>query len=242
MPEESATWTGHGPAGTRVGRLEHQLVSCQDVLGRADSEEPRVLPVEAIELDAFRRLHVHDTFWCGLLLGGGGGQPTTKLYTDRACHFAHHPDPDGLPHECLRHARGVASADHLYVKSAAADWLRGRGEDARFTFAQPAGARLGSIVDIHFKERDLRVHLDPSTPPEWDEDHEPVLGLLPSSSADGSPWRSSARPPAPRAPGPWSTSAKPSSSAATSAAGRGSGTRQNHSVSLHLSDALRPNE
>ncbi|MGW1761841.1 hypothetical protein [Streptomyces mirabilis] len=40
------------------------------------------LPLEAIELDAFRRRHEHDTFWCGLLLGGRGLQLTTKLYTE----------------------------------------------------------------------------------------------------------------------------------------------------------------
>ncbi|MFC9624377.1 hypothetical protein ACFTXM_31845 [Streptomyces sp. NPDC056930] len=55
------------------------------VLGGADSEEPLMLPLEAIELDAFRQQHEHDTFWCGLLLGGCGGQLTTKLYTDRVC-------------------------------------------------------------------------------------------------------------------------------------------------------------
>ncbi|WP_331760972.1 hypothetical protein [Streptomyces anulatus] len=55
------------------------------VLGSADSEEPLVLPLEAIELDAFRTVHEHDSFWCGLLLGGCGGQLTTKLYTDRVC-------------------------------------------------------------------------------------------------------------------------------------------------------------
>jgi hypothetical protein len=37
-----------------------------------------MLPVEAIEPDAFRRRHHHDTFWCGLLLGGCGLQLTTK--------------------------------------------------------------------------------------------------------------------------------------------------------------------
>ncbi|MFJ8025529.1 hypothetical protein [Streptomyces sp. NPDC096311] len=52
------------------------------VLGAADSEEPLMLPLEAIELDAFRRRHGSDTFWCGLLLGGCGLQLTTKLYTD----------------------------------------------------------------------------------------------------------------------------------------------------------------
>ncbi|MFE7707254.1 hypothetical protein ACFU6I_15910 [Streptomyces sp. NPDC057486] len=44
--------------------------------------EPLTLPLEAIELDAFRRRCGDDTFWCELLLGGCGGQLTTKLYTD----------------------------------------------------------------------------------------------------------------------------------------------------------------
>jgi hypothetical protein len=44
-----------------------------------------MLPLEAIELDAFRHRHEQDTFWCGLLLGGRGLQLTTKLYTDRGC-------------------------------------------------------------------------------------------------------------------------------------------------------------
>ncbi|WP_263974244.1 hypothetical protein [Streptomyces albicerus] len=42
-------------------------------MGSADSEEPLMLPLEAIELDAFRYRPEHDTFWCGLLLGGCGG-------------------------------------------------------------------------------------------------------------------------------------------------------------------------
>ncbi|MFF8917285.1 hypothetical protein ACF08M_29235 [Streptomyces sp. NPDC015032] len=137
-----------------------------------------MLPLEAIELDAFRRRHGDDTFWCGLLLGGCGGRLTTKLYTDRVCHFAHHPGPDGLPHVCGRRARGVASADHLYVKSAAAAWLRGRGDQVGFGFARPDGAEIGSVVDIRFKARGLRVHLDQAVEPRWDEDGlEPVLGV-----------------------------------------------------------------
>ncbi|MFD5932447.1 hypothetical protein [Streptomyces sp. NPDC060333] len=66
------------------------------VLGGADSEEPLLLPLEAIELDAFRQCHDQDPFWCGLLLGGWGGELTTKLYTDRVCHLAHHPATDRL--------------------------------------------------------------------------------------------------------------------------------------------------
>ncbi|MEU4040267.1 hypothetical protein [Streptomyces collinus] len=148
------------------------------VLGSADSEEPLMLPLEAIELDAFRRHHEHDSFWCGLLLGGCGLQLTTKLYTDRVCHFAHHPGPDGHPHLCGRRARGVNSADHLYVKSAATTWLRSRDQQAEIKFAQPDGVPIGSVVDIRFPRGGLRVHLDQAVEPSWDHDgHEPVLGM-----------------------------------------------------------------
>ena len=147
------------------------------VLGGADSDEPLMLPMEAIELDAFRRVHEDDTFWCGTLLGGCGGQLTTKLYTDRACHFAHHPDPDGLPHVCGRRSRGVDSADHLYVRSAAAAWLAGRGEQATFEYTHTEGAPIGSIVDVRWRHGTLRVHLDQAVTPVWDDGVEPVLGL-----------------------------------------------------------------
>ncbi|MFF3734642.1 hypothetical protein ACFYXM_31225 [Streptomyces sp. NPDC002476] len=147
------------------------------VFGSADSEEPLLLPLEAIELDAFRQRHEHDTFWCGLLLGGCGLQLTTKLYTDRVCHCAHLPGPDGHPHLCGRRARGVTSADHLYVKSAAAAWLHSRGTQADVDFAQPDGSPLGSVVDIHLAHKKLRVHLDQSVAPEWDSENEPVLGI-----------------------------------------------------------------
>lgn len=146
------------------------------VLGGVDSDEPLMLPMEAIELDAFRRAHEDDTFWCGTLLGGCGGQLTTKLYTDRACHFAHHPAPDGLPHVCGRRSRGVDSADHLYVRSAAAAWLAGRGEQATFEYTRTEGAPIGSIVDVRWRHGALRVHLDQAVAPVWDHDVEPVLG------------------------------------------------------------------
>ncbi|WP_326778866.1 hypothetical protein [Streptomyces sp. NBC_01445] len=147
------------------------------VLGSADSEEPLLLPMEAIELDVFRHRYENDTFWCGTLLGGCGGQLTTKLYTDRACHFAHHPDPDGLPHVCGRRARGVNSADHLYVRSAAAAWLAGHGEQASFEYARTAGEPIGSVVDIRWQHGALRIHLDQAVAPVWDNGMEPVLGM-----------------------------------------------------------------
>jgi hypothetical protein len=49
------------------------------VIGDEQSDVPIVLPTEAIELDVFRRAHTHDTFWCGVLLGGCGVQLAHKL-------------------------------------------------------------------------------------------------------------------------------------------------------------------
>ncbi|MCP2313987.1 hypothetical protein [Kitasatospora paracochleata] len=144
-------------------------------MGNAGSEEPLILPLEAIELDAFRQRHAEDTFWCGLLLGGCGAQLATKLYTDRVCHFAHFPDPTG-EHVCGRRARSVSSADHLYAKAAAAAWLKTRGQRAGITFALP----LGSVVDISWgvPARGLRLHLDGAVEPVWDDEAvEPVLGM-----------------------------------------------------------------
>ncbi|MFF3412353.1 hypothetical protein ACFYW8_40685 [Streptomyces sp. NPDC002742] len=41
-----------------------------------------MLPLEAIELAAFRLWHEHDRSWWGLLLGGSGLRLTTRLYAD----------------------------------------------------------------------------------------------------------------------------------------------------------------
>ncbi|MFB7763503.1 hypothetical protein [Streptomyces xiamenensis] len=149
------------------------------MIGHAESEEPIILPMEAIELDAFRRRHVGDTFWCGLLLGGCGARLSSKLYTDRVCHFSHIFDPTGV-HVCDRRSRDIASADHLYVRQAAIPWLKARGQQAEFHYTQPGGAPIGAVVDITWEsgEGSLRVHLDDAVPPAWDDTStEPVLGM-----------------------------------------------------------------
>ncbi|MFE9445901.1 hypothetical protein ACFYO2_44930 [Streptomyces sp. NPDC006602] len=69
-----------GVVVVRDTRLVHAAV-----IGDEHSDVPVVLPTEAIELDGFRRSHAHDTFWCGLLLGGCGAQLAHKLYVDRQC-------------------------------------------------------------------------------------------------------------------------------------------------------------
>ncbi|MFD7986983.1 hypothetical protein ACFV4M_26875 [Kitasatospora indigofera] len=145
------------------------------VLGGARSDIPLILPLEAIEVEAFRREHAADTFWCGLLLGGCGSRLATKLYTDRVCHFAHFPDSDGA-HVCERRARDVASADHLYATAAARTWLHAQGHRATVRHGTP----LGSVVDLHPgpRARGLRLHLDAAIAPVWDDERtEPVLGV-----------------------------------------------------------------
>ncbi|MFF8918842.1 hypothetical protein ACF08M_37440 [Streptomyces sp. NPDC015032] len=56
------------------------------------------------------------------------------------------------------------------MKAAAATWLHGRGEQARFDFAQSDGVPVGSVVDIHWRHGGLRVHLDQAVAPAWGED------------------------------------------------------------------------
>ncbi|MFI1660472.1 hypothetical protein ACH4ZU_37025 [Streptomyces sp. NPDC020472] len=127
------------------------------VIGDEHSDVPIILPTEAIKLDVFRRAHQQDTFWCGVLLGGCGGQLATKLYVDRQCHFQHNPLPNGVPNTCRRPSVGESSADHLYVKSAMSRSLLEYGRAARFAFPSP----IGSLVDVDLEDGlSLRIHMD----------------------------------------------------------------------------------
>ncbi|WP_406369694.1 hypothetical protein OG788_07780 [Streptomyces sp. NBC_00647] len=143
------------------------------VIGDEHSDVPVVLPTEAVQLDAFRRLHDHDTFWCGLLLGGCGAQLAHKLYLDRQCHFQHQPQPGGAPHDCRRPKVGQSSADHLYVKAAMAHSLLDYGRTGRFAYPAP----IGSLLDVDLDDGvALRVHMDGSVAPDWAAGRTPVLG------------------------------------------------------------------
>ncbi|WP_329550406.1 hypothetical protein [Streptomyces sp. NBC_00696] len=143
------------------------------VIGDEHSDAPVVLPIEAIELDVFRHMHAHDTFWCGMLLGGCGAQLAHKLYIDRQCHFQHYPQPDGAPHACRRPRVGESSADHLYVKSAMSRSLLEHGRSGQFAFPPP----IGSLLDVDLEDgHSLRVHMDSSVPPDWADGRTVVLG------------------------------------------------------------------
>ncbi|MGC9500905.1 hypothetical protein [Streptomyces sp. WG7] len=142
------------------------------VIGNADSELPVVLPMEAIELDDFRTRHTGQTYWCGTWLGGCGHQLFTKLYTDRACHFAHGPDPEHTS-TCARKASGVSSADHLYIKHGLLDWLTSQDITATATISRDGDGAIGRDVLFAPAGRDaLRVLLSdlPGSPASGEED------------------------------------------------------------------------
>ncbi len=129
------------------------------VIGEAESELPVVLPLEAIELDGFRRMHAGDTYWCGVWLGGCGQQLMTKLYTDRACHFAHHPQASTAS-KCRRKASGVSSADHLYIKQDILRWFAEQDIHATADIRRDADGTVGGSLLFTPEEGDgLRVLL-----------------------------------------------------------------------------------
>ncbi|MGW2706887.1 zinc finger domain-containing protein [Streptomyces sp. NPDC001340] len=130
-----------------------------------------MLPLEAIELDAFRKQYEGQTFWCGSWLGGCGRQLTTKLYVDRVCHFAHHPDTDTTRPPCARRARDVTSADHLYVKAAAEGLMRAQDLPGEVVCSQPGPelAPAGSVVQLQLGDgAGLTIHMNAAVPPDWD--------------------------------------------------------------------------
>ncbi|MGY3676859.1 hypothetical protein [Streptomyces sp. TE33382] len=127
-----------------------------------------VCPTDADELDEFRQEFSGTTFWCGTLLGGCGGPLLTRRGYVRVSHFAHFPDPDGLLPECGRRSRGIASADHLYVRTATQKWLRRQGHTPRYRYHDHAEAPAGSLVEIDLGGHTLLLHMDTATPPDWE--------------------------------------------------------------------------
>ncbi|MFE5039251.1 hypothetical protein [Streptomyces sp. NPDC056683] len=122
--------------------------------------------MEAIELDDYRARHTGQTFWCGTWLNGCGHQLFTKLYTDRACHFAHGPDPEHTS-TCARRAGGVSSADHLYIKHGLLAWMAEQDVTATATIPREAdGSVGGQVLFTSTGQAGLRVLLsEPAVPP-----------------------------------------------------------------------------
>ncbi|NYJ32832.1 hypothetical protein [Nocardiopsis aegyptia] len=104
------------------------------------------MPLDPDEAEAFRdRARQHqETFWCGHLLGGCGGQLSLKIIHERETvpHFAHRADSNlcARLREGGEGTRGGYSADHLYAQRHLRTWL---GERAVNTQAQYVGLAKG---------------------------------------------------------------------------------------------------
>ncbi|MFJ9692654.1 hypothetical protein [Kitasatospora sp. NPDC101183] len=141
------------------------------VVGSPDSDEPAICPEDPQELDLFRLENTGTTWWCGLNLPGGcGRQLTTRRCDDkRICHFAHYPSAgDEHDIQCGRLARGMDSADHLFMKADLAAWLKAQGIAVTFDFPEPRGS---AVVSDLADGRRLLIHLDRTQPVNWDDAH-----------------------------------------------------------------------
>jgi hypothetical protein len=132
---------------------DHRLVQTA-VIGHSNSDLPVILPMDAHELDFWRKSHPSYTYWCGLQLGGCGGELSDKRYTDKVCHFAHHPSAP----VCYRTANGESSADHLFIKQGVRRLLD--REKVRGTVrTRDLGTGPGDAVDVRIRDRHLRFQL-----------------------------------------------------------------------------------
>lgn len=130
---------------------DHRLVQTA-VIGHKDSDLPVILPMEAHELDLWRRKHPEYTYWCGLQLGGCGGELSDRRYTTKVCHFAHHPSAP----TCYRTANGESSADHLFIKQGVRRLLKKRNLRGEVR-TRDLGTGPGDAVDVHLPAARRRI-------------------------------------------------------------------------------------
>ncbi|MGW7673960.1 hypothetical protein ACWGJX_43925 [Streptomyces sp. NPDC054775] len=125
------------------------------------------------------------TFWCGTWLNGCGHQLFTKLYTDRACHFAHGPDPEHTS-TCARRTGGVSSADHLYIKHGLLAWMAEQDVAATASIPREAdGSVGGQVLFTPTGQTGLRVLLsEPTGPPAPAGEESAHLVLGPEMASD----------------------------------------------------------
>lgn len=137
--------------------LDHRLVQTA-VIDHKDSDHPVILPMDEHELDIWRRMHPSYNYWCGLQLGGCGGQLTDRRYTNKVCHFAHHATAP----LCYRTANGESSADHLFIKRGVRRLMDKRQLRGKVQ-TRDLGNGPGDAVDVYLAEsrRRLRFQLGP---------------------------------------------------------------------------------
>ncbi|AXL92325.1 hypothetical protein C4J65_31600 [Streptomyces sp. CB09001] len=135
--------------------LDHRLVQTA-VIGHKNSDHPVILPMDAWELDRWRKAHPGYSYWCGLQLGGCGGELSDRRYTTKVCHFAHHSTAP----VCHRKNNGESSADHLFIKRGVQRLLGKRQVKGRVE-TRDLGTGPGDVVDVYLPDsrRRLRFQL-----------------------------------------------------------------------------------
>ncbi|MGP4088936.1 hypothetical protein [Streptomyces sp. KR55] len=137
------------------------------VSGHAGSDLPVYLPMDADEFGAFISRYPQRAFFCGTLLGGCGQRLSPKQYRDRKCHFAH----VSAAVNCRRTEGDEASADHLYIGRAIADWLKRQKQRAVQPVYKPKGHQVRDVIDVSYEagRRLVRVQLARRSKREWEE-------------------------------------------------------------------------
>ncbi|MFB6613185.1 hypothetical protein ACFCV9_02975 [Streptomyces sp. NPDC056367] len=135
--------------------FDHRRVQTA-VIGNKNSDHPVILPMAAHELDMWRKAHPHYSYWCGIQLGGCGGELSDRRYTQKVCHFAHHPSAP----VCRRTANGESSADHLFIKRGVQRLLKKQKVLGNVN-TRNLGTGPGDAVDVHLpgSRRRLRFQL-----------------------------------------------------------------------------------
>ncbi|MFE2456432.1 hypothetical protein [Streptomyces sp. NPDC059402] len=163
----------------RGSMLDHRLVQTA-VIGHKNSDHPVILPMDAGELDRWRKAHPGYSYWCGLQLGGCGGELSDRRYTAKVCHFAHHATAPA----CHRKNNGESSADHLFIKRGVQGLLAERKMKGRVE-TRDLGTGPGDAVDVYLPDsrRRLRFQLGAVNYQAWRRADDEL-----AADADGIDW------------------------------------------------------
>lgn len=148
------------------------------VLGSPDSDYPLSLPMDREEAAIYLSRYKGKPFYCGRLLGGCGWRLMDKLYSDRVCHFAHYPDPNGSAPECERRYFGADSADHLYIHRGLTSGLSGPARKQQFDGTITQGRCTDLLVNPGRSRSAIRVQFVNLPPDVWAKEDEELRARL----------------------------------------------------------------
>ncbi|MFF4128340.1 hypothetical protein ACFYYP_32860 [Microbispora rosea] len=148
------------------------------VLGSPNSDHPLSLPTDRKEAVLYLSRYKGKRFFCGTNLGGCGWELMDKLYGDRVCHFAHHPDPKGIAPKCERRYSGPDSADHLYIHRGLTTGLGRAGGAQPFRGTLVKGECTDLLVNPGRSRSAIKVQFVNLPPDAWTKEDEELRARL----------------------------------------------------------------